>query len=185
MAEHRDLARRGEQERADREVGGVPEVLLAVAQHVLRRDGEKSADHEGPQRATLRLGEQGEADAADVGALQVDDAAAVEPGERRFRRHAHAEREHEARVAAEHVIAELRDDQDERDEPGDQVARVDPAGAPPEPRDGIRRCSGQPGRRRRRRASRRSHGQTLPSPSSRARGRFERRVQRLRKPARS
>ena len=63
----------------NREVGWVPEVIIAVSQDVFRCDGDESADGKRPERAALWLYEQCEADPADVRALQVDDLAAVEP----------------------------------------------------------------------------------------------------------
>jgi len=114
-------------------------VVLAVAQDVLGSDRQEPAQREGPERAALRLDEQREADTADVRALEVDDLAAVEPGKQRLRRRADRQREHQSVVAAEHVIAELRRDQNERDEKRDEIARIDPATEIPGARDRVAR----------------------------------------------
>ena len=105
--------------------------LSRAAQHVLRRDREHGAQHEGPERAPLRLEEQGEGDPADVRARQVDHPAAVEPGEHRFRGHAHQQRHREPLVAADDVVARLREHQHQGDQPRGEIARVDPPAAQP------------------------------------------------------
>ena len=100
-------------------------MVLAIAQDVLGRYGDESPQHERPERAALRLDEQGQADAADVGAEQIDNFAAVEPGKHCFCRQADAERDDEPIVAADHVVAQLRCHQHQRDEKCDQIAWVD------------------------------------------------------------
>ena len=89
----------------------------------------------------MGLDEQRQADAADIGALQIDDLAAVEKGEQRFGRHARRERHHEPLVSTEHVIAELRRQQHERDEERDEVARIDAPSHLPRARErAVLRC---------------------------------------------
>ena len=106
-------------------------MVVAVLEDVLRRDGEKSAEHERPEHAALRLEQQRQAESTDVGTLQVHDLAAREPGEQRLGRHAGEQRHGEAIVPSDHVVAELRHHQDERDEERDQIARVDVPQVPP------------------------------------------------------
>jgi len=72
-----------------------------------------------------------QADTADVGAQKVDDFAAIEPRVQRLGRDAHTERQHEAVVAAQHVIAELRRYQHQRDKERDEIPRIDFASAFP------------------------------------------------------
>jgi len=125
MAQHRNTIRRREQQCADGEVRRVPEVIAAVLQHVLRRDRQEPAEHERPERGALRLEQQRKADAADVGALEVHDAPAYEPGEERLGDRAREERHGQPLVSADDVIAELRDHEHERDQSGNEVPRVD------------------------------------------------------------
>src|SRR5438270_10481701 len=100
-------------------------MVVSVAQHVLRRDREKTADGEWPERGALWLGEKGETDAADVGAQEIHDLAAIEPRQQRLGAGANQERGREPVVSADHVVAELRYHEDERDQERDEIARVD------------------------------------------------------------
>jgi hypothetical protein len=58
MAEHRDPVRREQQQGRNREVRGVPQVIVAIAKNVLRRDRDEATERERPERAPLRLHEE-------------------------------------------------------------------------------------------------------------------------------
>src|SRR5690242_12770739 len=135
MAQHRHAVGRGEEQDRYREVGWIPEMIVAIAEHVLRGDRQESAEREWPECGALRLGQQREADSTYVCALQVHDFAAIEPGEQRLRRHADAERDDETLVSAEHVIPELRGEQNEGDEKRDEISWIDAPALLPRSRD--------------------------------------------------
>ena len=99
-------------------------MVVAIAKYVLRGNREKSAECERPERASLWLDEKRKADAAYVRTLEVDDLASIERGEQRLGRHARCKRHREPFVSAEHVLAHLRCEEDERDEKCDQIARI-------------------------------------------------------------
>jgi len=131
VAEHRNPIRRREQQAADGEVCRIPEMVAAVLQHVLRRDGEEAAEHERPERSALRLEQEREADAADVGALQIHHASAHECREQRFGDRAGEQCDSEALVSADDVVPQLRGEEDECDQARDQIPRVERSRALP------------------------------------------------------
>src|SRR6266480_4413453 len=104
----------------------------AIGEHVLRGDGQERAQGKRPHQTGPRLEQQRETDAGDVGALERGTAAPHEPRQRELGRHAPAEADDEAVVAAQDAVARFPHHQDERDEEGDQVAGVDLAQPGPE-----------------------------------------------------
>ena len=102
----------------------------SIAEHVLRRNREKGAQGKRPQNVGLRLDQQRQAYARDVGAREVDDAAAQKPGEEHLGRDADAQRRRKPVIAAENAVARLANDQHQRDEKNDQVLRVDAVQTP-------------------------------------------------------
>src|SRR6266480_2422448 len=132
VAQDRHAAGRDHEQQADREVARVPEVLAAIGEHVLRGDGQERAQGKRPHQTGPRLEQQRETDAGDVGALQCGAAAPHEPRQRELGRHAPAEADDEAVVAAQDAVARFPHHQDERDEERHQVAGIDLAQPGPE-----------------------------------------------------
>src|SRR5437773_755754 len=132
VTEDRHAARCDQEQQADREIARVPQMLAAIGEHVLRGDGQERAQGKRPHQTGPRLEQQRETDAGDVGALERGTAAPHEPRQRELGRHAPAEADDEAVVAAQDAVARFPYHQDERDEEGDQVAGIDLAQPGPE-----------------------------------------------------
>src|SRR2546429_806488 len=122
-------------------------MLAAIGEHVLRGDGQERAQGKRPEQTGPRLEQERETDAGDVRALERGAAAPHEARQGKLGRHAYAQAEGEAGVAAPNAVSRLPHHQNERDEERHEVAGIDlaqpgperaapPAEPPPERRGG-------------------------------------------------
>src|SRR5262245_4051004 len=125
VTENRDAICRSQYHEGDGEIARVPEMPVAIDQHVLRRDRKKSAEREGPEDVGLRLGKQRQADSGDVRARDVHHTTSEPPRQKHLRGHTHTKRRHEPLVAAEYAVTRLAGHEHERDEEDYQVLRID------------------------------------------------------------
>src|SRR5438876_1172112 len=147
VTEDRHAARCDQEQQADREIARVPQMLAAIGEHVLRGDGQERAQGKRPEQTGPRLEQERETDAGDVRALERGAAAPHEARQGKLGRHAYAQAEGEAVVAAQNAVARFPHHQNERDEERHEVAGIDvaqpgperaapPAEPPPERRGG-------------------------------------------------